>query len=56
MGLDPDIKKLPAHLLDDENPIYSFNRAIIDATAIAQAVGYAVETVKGWIGIEGSTP
>ena len=33
VGLDPDIKKLPVHLLDDENPIYSFNRAIIDATA-----------------------
>ena len=28
----------------------------LDLEKIAQAVGYAVETVKGWIGIEGSTP
>ena len=28
----------------------------LDIEKIAQAVGYAVETVKGWIGIEGSTP
>lgn len=28
----------------------------LDIEKIAQAVGYAVETVKGWIGIEGSNP
>lgn len=33
VGLDPDLKKLPAHLLDKEDPIYEFNKAIIDATA-----------------------
>ena len=33
MGLDPDIKKLPAHLLKEDNPIFAFNKAIIDATA-----------------------
>ncbi len=33
VGLDPDMDKLPEHLLAEENPIYSFNRAIIDATA-----------------------
>ena len=33
VGLDPDIKKLPAHLLKEENPIFAFNKAIIDATA-----------------------
>ena len=31
-------------------------RMELDIEKIAQAVGYAVETVKGWIGIEGSTP
>ncbi len=31
VGLDPDIKKLPA--LKEENPIFAFNKAIIDATA-----------------------
>ena len=33
VGLDSDIKKIPAHLLNDEDPIFSFNREIIDATA-----------------------
>ncbi len=33
VGLDPDIKKLPAHLLKEENPIFAFNKAIIDASA-----------------------
>lgn len=33
VGLDTDIKKIPQHLLCEEDPIYSFNRAIIDATA-----------------------
>ncbi len=33
VGLDPDIKELPAHLLKEENPIFAFNKAIIDATA-----------------------
>jgi len=33
VGLDTDIKKIPQHLLHEEDPIYSFNRAIIDATA-----------------------
>jgi orotidine-5'-phosphate decarboxylase len=33
VGLDPDIDKLPKHLLEEEDPIYEFNRAIIDATA-----------------------
>ena len=58
VGLDPDIKKLPAHLLDDENPIYSFNRAIIDATA-QYAVAfkpnlafYEAQGLKGWEAFE----
>lgn len=33
VGLDTDIKKLPPHLLSDDEPIYKFNKAIIDATA-----------------------
>ena len=33
VGLDTDLKKIPAHLLDAEDPIYEFNKAIIDATA-----------------------
>jgi orotidine-5'-phosphate decarboxylase len=33
VGLDTDIKKIPSHLLQDEDPIFSFNKAIIDATS-----------------------
>lgn len=32
VGLDTDITKIPQHLLDDEDPIFSFNKAIIEAT------------------------
>jgi orotidine-5'-phosphate decarboxylase len=33
VGLDPDTDKLPKHLLGEDDPIYEFNKAIIDATA-----------------------
>ena len=33
MGLDTDINKIPAHLRNEEDPIFAFNKAIIDATA-----------------------
>ena len=33
VGLDTDIKKIPNHLLGSEDPIFDFNKAIIDATA-----------------------
>jgi orotidine-5'-phosphate decarboxylase len=32
VGLDTDLSKVPAHLLDTEDPIFEFNKAIIDAT------------------------
>lgn len=33
VGLDTDIKKMPPHLLSDKDPIFTFNKNIIDATA-----------------------
>ena len=33
VGLDPDIKKMPPHLLREEEAIFRFNKGIIDATA-----------------------
>jgi orotidine-5'-phosphate decarboxylase len=34
VGLDPDMDKIPKHLIEDEeDPIYEFNKAIVDATA-----------------------
>lgn len=32
VGLDTDIAKIPAHLLNSEDPVFEFNKAIIDAT------------------------
>ena len=58
VGLDPDIKKLPQHLLDKEDPIFEFNKAIIDATAdycVAYKPNlafYECEGVKGLISFE----
>ena len=33
VGLDTDINKIPRHLLSEEDPLFAFNKAIIDATA-----------------------
>ena len=34
IGLDVDLDKIPEHLLATEDPIFEFNKAIIDATLI----------------------
>ncbi len=58
VGLDTDIKKIPQHLLNEEDPIFAFNKAIIDATApycIAYKPNLAFYEslgVKGWIAFE----
>ena len=58
VGLDTDIKKIPEHLLKEEDPIFAFNQAIIDATA-PYCVAYKPNLafyesmgVKGWISFE----
>lgn len=33
VGLDTDLRKIPPHLLTEADPIFAFNKAIIDATA-----------------------
>ena len=33
IGLDTDIKKIPPHLLHEKDPVFAFNKAIVDATA-----------------------
>ena len=58
VGLDTDIKKIPEHLLREEDPIFAFNKAIIDATAeycIAYKPNlafYESMGVTGWIAFE----
>ena len=58
VGLDTDIKKIPEHLLREENPIFAFNKAIIDATA-PYCVAYKPNLafyeslgVEGWLAFE----
>ncbi|MBO4430808.1 MAG: orotidine-5'-phosphate decarboxylase [Bacteroidaceae bacterium] len=58
VGLDTDIKKIPEHLLKEDDPIFAFNQAIIDATA-PYCVAYKPNLafyesmgVKGWISFE----
>jgi orotidine-5'-phosphate decarboxylase len=54
VGLDTDIQKIPQHLLDYEDPIFEFNRQIIDATkqyAVAYKPNiafYEALGAKGW--------
>ena len=58
VGLDTDIKKIPQHLLQEDDPIFAFNKAIVDATApycIAYKPNlafYEAMGVKGWISLE----
>jgi len=33
VGLDTDIKRIPEHLKEEEDPVFAFNKSIIDATA-----------------------
>jgi len=33
VGLDTDLKKIPSHLLKEKDPLFAFNKQIIDATA-----------------------
>ena len=58
VGLDTDITKIPKHLLDAEDPVFEFNRQIIDATqefcvaykpnlAFYESLG-----ASGWISLE----
>ena len=58
VGLDTDIKKIPDHLLEGPEPIFAFNKAIIDATAdlcVAYKPNlafYECMGVKGWQALE----
>lgn len=58
VGLDTDLKKVPAHLLNEEDPIFAFNKAIVDATApycVAYKPNlafYECYGLKGWAALE----
>lgn len=55
IGLDPDIQKIPPHLIDEPDPLFEFNSAIIDATqeyCIAYKLNFAFYEVYGSQGIQ----
>ncbi|MEN8225150.1 MAG: orotidine-5'-phosphate decarboxylase [Bacteroidota bacterium] len=58
VGLDTDLEKIPAHLLETEDPIFEFNKSIIDATAdytVAYKPNiafYEAYGTKGWQSLE----
>ena len=58
VGLDTDITKIPKHILSEPDPVFAFNKAIIDATRDL-CVSYKINTafyealgVKGWEAME----
>lgn len=58
IGLDTDITKIPRHLLSTDDPLFEFNKQIIDATS-EYCVSYKINTafyealgLKGWEAME----
>ncbi|MEY3348110.1 MAG: hypothetical protein RLY46_149 [Bacteroidota bacterium] len=58
VGLDTDPTLIPTHLLKEEDPIFAFNKAIIDAT-LDSCVAYKINTafyelqgIEGWKALE----
>jgi orotidine-5'-phosphate decarboxylase len=57
VGLDSDITKIPRHLFAEEDPVFSFNKAIIDATepyAAAYKINtafYEAQGMQGWLSL-----
>ena len=58
VGLDSELSKIPAHLLDTEDPVFEFNKQIIDATidlTVAYKPNlafYESQGLKGWQSLE----
>lgn len=58
IGLDVDLDKIPPHLLKEEDPIFAFNKAIIDAThhlCVAykpNTAFYEAYGIKGWMSLK----
>ena len=58
IGLDVDLNKIPSFLLEKDDPIFEFNKAIIDAThhlCVAykpNTAFYEAYGIKGWISLE----
>ena len=58
IGLDVDLSKIPKHLLELEDPIFEFNKAIIDATHDLcvsykpNMAFYEANGIEGWLSLQ----
>ncbi len=58
VGLDTDLEKIPKHLLKEPDPVFAFNKAIIDATkdhTVAYKINtafYEAQGIAGWESLE----
>lgn len=58
VGLDTDPTKIPQHLYSDEDPVFAFNKAIIDAThqhTVAYKINtafYEAQGIAGWVSLQ----
>ena len=58
VGLDTDLVKIPKHLFSEDDPVFAFNKAIIDATkdyTVAYKINtafYEAQGIKGWESME----
>ncbi|MDR1877964.1 MAG: orotidine-5'-phosphate decarboxylase [Bacteroidales bacterium] len=54
VGLDTDLQKIPPHLLDCDDPVFEFNKAIVDVTlpyTLAYKPNLAFYETQGWKGL-----
>ena len=58
IGLDTDLDKIPKHLLEFEDPVFEFNKAIIEATHDLcvsykpNTAFYEADGIKGWLSLK----
>src|SRR4051812_5279165 len=58
VGLDTDLSKIPKHFFSEDDPVFSFNKAIIDVTkdlCVAYKINtafYEANGVSGWVSME----
>ena len=53
VGLDSDINKIPKHLLTTDDPIFEFNKQIIDAKGFLCYINQILKTFYESMGVSG---
>ncbi len=58
VGLDTDTTKIPQHLMKEEDPVFAFNKSVIDATkeyTVAYKINtafYEAQGISGWVSMQ----